>query len=280
MALNIQQAIDKYGGADEAYKNKLKGHIREAMGYSNFVTQLKGAVNAPIDVGNIDNLDPNAIARKRQSQQGMQDQKVQSLESNVNQIDSAADTLASGQVSREKKEADKYRYDTNFTYNPNDELDEKILAYAQNPYNEDGSVKSLQQFEQELRDQYQSTTSAEKVDNLTLTGDPSLPFEFTENPGKYSPEDIKNRIVERLPSDYIGKENIYSYRFQGFGEKEATEQVISSYGDMILAGRGAEVPRELYPVAYATLTDSEQSLVRTGNFKDDSGLGLESLLPE
>lgn len=276
MALNIQQAIDQYGGEDEAYKNKLKGHIREAMGYSNFVTQLKGAVNAPIDVGNIEDLDPAAIARRRQSEQGMQEQKVQSLESNVQKIDSAADVLASGQVSREKKEADKYRYDTNFTYNPVDELDQKILEYAQNPYNEDGSIKSLQQFESELREQYKPTPTTERVDNMTLTGEPQLPFEFGEEPGKYSYDDIKNRIVERLPGDYIGKENIYAYRFQGFDEKSATEQTILSYGDLILSGQGAKVPKELYPVAYATLTPSEQSRVRTGSFVESDG--VDSLL--
>ena len=74
MALNIQQAVDKFGGADEAYKNKLKGHIRNAMGYSNEMTRLKGAINAPVEMGDIEGLDPAALARRRSGKEAIQKQ--------------------------------------------------------------------------------------------------------------------------------------------------------------------------------------------------------------
>lgn len=268
MALNIQQAIEKFGGEDEAYKNKLKTHIREAMGYSNFISQLKGSVNAPMDVGNIDKLDPNAIARRRESKANIQNTETKSLEQATSQIDSAADALASSQVSREKQEKDKYRYDTSFIYNPTDELDQKILEYAQNPYNEDGSVKSLQQFESELRTQFGASTNAGQSDILA-----DYPVDAAQrNAGKYTNMDIKDRILERIPADYIGKEETYAYRFRGLGEKAATDQLILGYGDMILAGRGDKVPPELYPAAYASLTPVEQSKVRPGSVADFGGL--------
>lgn len=242
----LDDAIAKYGGADEAYKLKLKKGIRDTLGYQNYMSRLGDATANPAAIGDIKGLSPAGINARISSRFNNQNADINALQSNAGAVDAAAESIASKLASK-NKEADKYRYDSSFVFEPKDELDQKILDYSRNPRNEDGSIKSLQQFESELNSEYgQGMFSA---DGTTAT------------PGatpKYNIQDVKDRIVERLPNDYIGKESAYAYRFNGMNEKQAAEEQMIDYANLIASGRGKEVPAELYPMAYSLLSDSEK----------------------
>lgn len=228
----IDDAISKYAGADEAYKNKLKEGIRDSLGYSNYMSKLGKETSAPAAAPEMKgNILPSGVLAGQEAGYSMQNQRINTLQGVTGAIDTAADSIAS-KLAAKNKAKDKYRYDTSFVYQPSNPVEQKILEHAQNPYNEDGSLKSLQQLESELNS------------------------EFSQ---EHSPEDIKNMIVDKLPPDYMGKERLFKYRFQGMSEEQATDESIIDYGNMIVMGRGKEVPQEFYPAAYATLTPAEKA---------------------
>ena len=249
----ISDAINKYGGTDDVYKNKLKEEIRNTMGYSNYMSKLGKETSAPATAPPMKgNILPSGVLAGQQAGYSMQNKRINTLQGVAGAIDTAAGSIADKLAAKNKAD-DKYRYDSSFIYQPKDDLDQKILDYARNPRNEDGSVKSVQQFESELNAEYGKNMFAGSPNGMVQAGG--------EAP-KYNIEDVKNRLAERLPADYIGKENMYGYRFSGMSEKQATDEMYQDYGDMIVNGKGDQVPPELYPHAYALLTDLEKKKLR------------------
>jgi len=238
----IDDAIKKYGGEDEAYKNKLKEEIRNTMGYSNYMSKLGKETSSPAAAPEMKgNILPAGVLAGQEAGYSMQNARINTLQQVTGAIDTAAGSIASALASKSKAK-DKYRYDTSFVFQPSNEVEQAILDYSQNPYNEDGSTKSLQQFEAELNRNFGK-----------MEGDP---FEG------YSSEDIKGMIVDKLPADYIGKERQYQYRFAGMSEEQATDEMIIDYGNMIVMGKGKDVPQEFFPAAYATLSPAEKAAVQ------------------
>lgn len=244
MSSLIDQAIQKYGGSDEIYKNKLKEGIRDSLGYSNYISKLGKETSAPAPAPEMKgNILPAGVLAGQEAGYSMQNQRINTLQSVTGAIDTAAGSIASA-LAAKNKAADKNKYDTSFVYQPTNPVEQRILDHAQNPYNDDGSLKSLQQLESELNN------------------------EFGQQEG-YSPEDIQKMIVDKIPADYMGKERIFKYRFQGMSEEQATDEAIIDYGNMIVLGKGKEVPPELYPSAYATLTPAEKAEVQNLKKKKD-----------
>lgn len=251
----IEDMISRLGGADEAYKAKLKNHVRDMFGYSNYMSKLGQETAKPASIGDVSGLSPAGVNARIQTRFGMQDENIRTLERAAGGIDAAAESIASKLASK-NKEVDKYRYDTSFVFEPKDSLDEKILDYARNPYNEDGSVKSVEQFEREINAEFSQGVLGGETN-------PNQGFVNANAPKpEYSLDDVRNRIVERLPADFAGKESSYSYRFNGMTEEQAAEEQIIDYANLIAAGRGKEVPAELYPVAYRLLSDTEKAKLR------------------
>lgn len=248
----IDAAIAKYSGGDDAYANKLKTTIRDAMGYSNYISRIGKETSAPAEIGSVEGLSPAGVRNKIGSKFNQQKENVNTLSQIAGGIDTAADSIAS-KLAAKSREADKNRFDSSFVFDPRDELDQKILDYTRNPFNDDGSVKSLQQFEAELNQEFGSNINFDEESGTVATG---------RSGGGFNSSQIKERIVERLPNDYIGKERAYTYRFQGMTEKQAAEEQMIDYANMIVAGRGKEVPQELYPMAYSLLSDAEKSKLR------------------
>jgi hypothetical protein len=229
----IEDAINKYGGADEAYKLKLKEGIRDSLGYSNYMSKLGKETSAPAAAPEMKgNILPAGVLAGQEAGYSMQNSRINTLQGVTGAIDSAAESIAT-KLAAKNKAADKNRYDSSFIFEPTNPIESSILKYAQNPYNEDGSVKSLQQLEGELN------------------------TEFGQAEG-YSPEDIKGMLVDKLPADYIGKEGSYAYRFAGMSEKQAADEQLIDYGNLIMNGKADQVPKELYPLAYASLSDAEK----------------------
>lgn len=218
MALNVEEAIKKYAGGDDAYALKLKSGIRDAMGYSNYQAKLKGAIEAPINSGNVGNMDPATIARNRAAKAGINQDNVQQNASIVDTIDKTSGALADAQAARERAAAkakqDAMGLENGVTFTPKDKLDEMILQYQQNPKNADGSVKSLQQFEAETNAYFGKDMFGPNMKEGVMSAGPAPEFTM---------DDVNKRIAERVPKDFIGNEDKYSLMSQGYSEKQAKE---------------------------------------------------------
>ena len=217
----IQEAINKFGGADEVYKNKLKEHIKNAMGYSNYMSKMTREMGGTPDIGDLKGLSPQGVQARIGSKFGIQKQNLSNLDQITGSMDLAAGTLASEQAAREKASraagAQRYGINNGVMFNPESELEQKINDYMKNPYNPDGSTKSLQQFESEVNSYY---NSPEKMQTSTAYLDDS------GNPVPYAvqnPDNVKAAIQKRIPKDFIGNEGLYSAMAQGYSKKQATD---------------------------------------------------------
>jgi hypothetical protein len=211
----LDDAISKYGGSDEKYKNLLKQHIRDGMGYSNYMSRIGAEASGPASIGDVKGLSPAGIKSRIASRFGDQDQNINSLRGMAGAIDTAAGGIAANQIAEGKAAAAAKKnamgLENNVAFEPKSQLDQQILSYMQNPKNADGSVKSLQQFESELNDYYSDPKymqSGPKSDQ---------PYQV------HSAEEIKKTIQERLPQDFIGNEDKYHFMAQGYSQKQAEE---------------------------------------------------------
>lgn len=250
--MNLQEAISHYGGADEAYEQKLKKTISGAMGYSNYVNKANAAAGRPLSLNLKGNITPEGVQSLVRGAIGMRETETEGYGKILTEIDTEAGSLAS-KLAAKNKASMKNQYDTTFIFQPENSLEGDILRFVQErPKNDDGSYKTLEQFEAELNENYGTGGVAQNFE----TGE-----EITSTGAKrYSSEDIRNTIVDKLPPDYIGNEINYKYRFKGMGKEQANDEMLHEYGDRIIAGE--YVPPELYSLAYATLTDEEKSALQ------------------
>jgi len=153
------------------------------------------------------NITPGGVKSIVGGAMNMRDQETDSASKLAGAIDSTAGELASAQAAREKAAATKKEeamgLENGVAFSPSDELDRKILAYMQNPKNDDGSVKSLQQFESELNAEYGN--------------------KFSGTQRLYPTDYVSSRIAEKVPKDFIGQEDKYSLMAQGYSAKQAEE---------------------------------------------------------
>jgi len=147
----LEQAISKYSDGDSAYANKLKQHIRDGMGYSNYMSKLGKETAAPASIGDIKGLSPQGIRERMSSRFGMQNQNVNTLTNIAGAFDTAAGQIATDQISKARAAASARQnamgFENGVLFQPKDQLDTDLLKTLQNPYNTDGSVKSLQQIQ-------------------------------------------------------------------------------------------------------------------------------------
>lgn len=215
----IDQMISKYGGQDEAYKLKLKTGIRDAFGYSNYMSKLGKETKAPADIGNVEGLSPAGINARISSRFGTQNENISSLSTAAGAIDTAAGTLAAEQAAREKAAREKaiqqYGINNGVMFNPQSQLETKVADYMKNPYNPDGSVKTIDQFKQEAADYF---APRENVDMTSPTSNGGL--EMRDNP---TAQNIQEVIDKRIPKDFAGNEQTYAAMSQGFSRKQATD---------------------------------------------------------
>lgn len=222
---NLDAAIAKVGGEDEAYNQKLKTHFREALGYSNHIAKRDAERGKGLNLSNMKgNITPGGVKSLVGSAISNKNEMVGTYQEMANKTDIAAEGLAKAQAARERAAAraakNKIGLENNVAFAPENVLEQKILEYMQNPKNADGSVKSLQQFESELNDYYESNkvTSGKYYDEQGNTL-------YNHEHRVHSPEDVKAAIQKRIPSDYIGNEEKYFLMSQGYSENQAAENV-------------------------------------------------------
>src|SRR3990167_9055120 len=90
----IDQMIGRYGGADEAYKLKLRTNIRNMFGYSNYMSKFGQETASPASIGDVSGLSPAGVNARIQSRFGTQDQNINALQGAAGAIDTAAGSIA------------------------------------------------------------------------------------------------------------------------------------------------------------------------------------------
>jgi hypothetical protein len=214
----IEDAINRYGGGDEAYKQKLKEGIRDTMGYSNWMSKLGKETSAPAAMPPMKgNITPQGVLAGQETGYGIQRGNINSLERITGGIDTAAGSIASSKVEAGRSNQGKTGFENGIAFSPQSQLDNQILAYMQNPKNPDGSVKSLQQFESELQAYYSDPSNLQTSSkNVDANGNP-ISYQV------HDAEEIKKTIEARIPKDFIGQEDKYSLMAQGFSAKQAED---------------------------------------------------------
>lgn len=217
---NLEGAIAKYGGEDEAYKMKLKNSIRDSLGYSNYVSQRDKALKKPIDVSLMKgNITPAGVKQLVGGAMDTKNQEVDAYNTMAGKTDVAAGQIAADRIAKEKaaKAAAVARYGINngVMFQPTSQLETKMADYMKNPYNPDGSVKTIDQFKQEMSDYF---TPRENVDMTYQNAQGGS--EVRDNP---TAQNIQEVIDKRVPKDFVGNEQTYAAMAQGFSRKQATD---------------------------------------------------------
>jgi|GEM_PF-4497458 len=217
----LEQAISKYGGSDEAYKNKLKIGIRDSLGYSNYISRAGKQAAGPADIGDVKGLSPQGIMSRINSRFGMQKENIGTSLDIAGAMDTAAGGLAAEQVAREKAAASARKnamgLDNKVLFETKDQLDEQILNYMQNPKNADGTIKTKDQFAQELNAYYSNPTYMQSSEKYVDEQGKPIPYQV------HTAEEISKRLESRLPKDFSGNEDKYHLMAKGYSEKQATE---------------------------------------------------------
>lgn len=212
MASIIEDAVNKYSGGDDAYALKLKQGIRDSMGYSNYMARLgkESAVpaSAPVSVKG-KNITPQGIISGQEAGYGIQNRNIASLGRITGAMDTAAGSIASHQIAREKDAKDKM-------FEPKDWLDKQIRDFQLNrPKKEDGSEMTTAEFSDHLKGMLQGEGSDK--DMLFQQG--------------ISPQVIDNRLRERMPKDFEQKRAYY--QALAAGETKAVADDIQDRDDYI-----------------------------------------------
>lgn len=194
----IDQAISKYGGSDEAYKQKLKEHIRGAMGYSNEMDRLNQETSAPADIGNIKGLSPAGINARISSRFGQQDQRVAGIQSNANAIDTVAGSLADAQAAREKSASSKADA-AGLSFQPTNWVQTEAMDYIKNSMpGTDGKYESRDEMIKRLQG--------------AALGEGNIPS-----------EQVKAIVDNLVPKDFEDKRAYYQARYNGYSKAQAED---------------------------------------------------------
>jgi len=239
--LSIEDAIAKYSGGDDAYALKLKTGMRDAMGYSNYMSKLKQATSSVASIGDTNGLSPAGIKERIGSRFGAQDSSINTLSNITGAIDSTAGSLASAQVAREKAAsaaADKNQG----TFAPQDWLDKQILEFQINrPKNEDGTQMTPDQFKEQIFGKVMG-----EGDAADLVLQPGL-----------TPELINSRVDARTPKDYNERSAYYQARQSGATKAEAEN--LQSFDDYT-SGKMKPGQKTVYELLNPPIAKSAQEL--------------------
>lgn len=254
----IDDAIAKYSSGDEAYALKLKKGIRESMGYSNYMSRIGEEASAPAEAPvsmKGKNLTPQAIAAGQQAGFNIQNRNINSLERIAGAMDTAAGSLASEQVSREKKARENPTI-----FESKDWLDDEMKKFMlDRPKNDDGTEKTVDQFREEL---------------LGKSGDTYGAKWQSPDTDKFK-ADIDARINQRIPKD-IGEKRAY-YQALAAGETKAVADDIQDRDDYV-NNKMTSGQKVVYELLNPNVKDNLVDPNDVATIKDDQG-GVSPKLP-
>ena len=91
---SLENSISRYGGADEAYKLKLKNSIRETLGYSNYMSKRNAALGKPIDLSLMKgNITPAGVKSLVGGAMDIKNEQVGAYDTMAGKVDTAAGQL-------------------------------------------------------------------------------------------------------------------------------------------------------------------------------------------
>jgi len=216
----LDRAVARFGGADAAYKDKLKQEIRNSLGYSNYISQRDRALKKPLDLSLMKgNITPAGVKQLVGGAMDIKEQGVETYQTMIEKTNQAAEQIAADRIAKEKAAAGAARakmgLENGVAFMPNDELDTKILQYMQNPLNADGSTKTTEQFQSEMNEYFKAQDTV-SMTSPTLGGGLQMRAVLDANA-------IQQRISQRMPADYLQNQDKYMLMARGYSEKQAKE---------------------------------------------------------
>ena len=207
---SLDQAIAKYGGADEAYKLDLKKTIREAMGYSNYLSKINALRGKDLDIGDVEGMTPEGIKSMVSGAAGMQQQEMGSLERILGGVDTAAGQIAAAKAASDRAAAGRKKDNPFADVTPQNWVQSEVLAYAKNPYNQDGTLKTRAQLSEELKGQFIGEEGVNQIQGVTQ-------------------DTIDATINNLLPQDF--EQNASFYKYQAMGYTKAQAEDLKAYDE-------------------------------------------------
>lgn len=197
----VDEAIKKYGGDDENYKQSLKSGIREFLGYSNYLARMNKVGEQDVDLSTLrSNMTPQGVISAVGQSANMQENEMNHLSNLAKGVDTVGDSLATSQASREKKD----KADLKWITQPKDWVDSEIADWVRNFDNMKENNESMSQLEERLVQQW-------------IGEDSELSGDLTE-------AQIRQRIKDRVPTDLDEMENL-KYQAHGYSDTQARRLV-------------------------------------------------------
>lgn len=245
----IEDTIKKYSGGDDAYALKLKTGIRDAMGYSNYMSRLGQETAGAAPIGDIKGLSPAGVKERIGTRFGMQDENVRTLGAIAGGIDTAAGSIASDQISRARTAASAAGM-----FEPKDWLDKQIRNFiTERPTKEDGTPLSVDEFKTQLFGQVMGEGSESDV---------------LFQPG-LSEEVINQRITQRLPSDFEENSGMYKYKAMGYTKAQAENLV---QFDRYSNDEMSPEEKEAFALTQPTLANKAEIVKQSAGITKDLGV--------
>ena len=216
----INTAVAKYAGDDSAYADKLKKHVTNYVGYSNQVAKMP-QVDAPEAVTKMGGGVAQSFLRGNITPSGVNSLSGAGI-GLINQETSALKSLARGSKSKASSaEAQGDAYGQLSGFKAEDGLDNAIQRWMNNPRNEEGHYKSLEELQQEL-------------EGAVTGGD-----------AQWGEADVAARLAQRVPEEYREDLQETYYKSLGYSNTE-TDNLVKF--DRYSRGEMSEAESELYKV--------------------------------
>jgi len=260
----LEQSIAKYGGEDAAYKDKLKREIRESLGYSNYISQRNAALNKPLDLSLMKgNITPAGVKQLVGGAVGMKEQEISTYQEMVDKTNQAAAGIAADRIAKERAAGaaarSKMGLDNGVAFMPNDELDTKILQYMQSPLNVDGSMKTMEQFQNEMNEYFKAQ------ETVSMTS--PAPGGGLQMRAILDSNAIQQRISQRMPADYLQNQDKYMLMARGYSEKQAKENAgVLRYS----SGQMTEPEKLIFELQSPTMAKAFQENANLGSLIKDA----------
>lgn len=249
----LDEAVSRYGGADEAYKNKLKKEVRESLGYSNYVSQRNAASKKPLDLSLMKgNITPGGVKELVRGSMDIKNQEVDAYQTMAEKTNQAAESIAVQKLADSKRAA---KEKENLQFKPTNWAEAEIVNYMKNPYNQDGSIKTKDQLKEQLMGQLVGEGTGMGV----------------------TPQAIEQKINEWIPADFDSNPGEYSYRAMGYTKEQAKDLVnYNRYAN----GQMGENEKTAYAMANPTWANRADELAANKNLLPDIGTKIDEITGE
>ena len=222
----LNNAIAKYAGDDQQHADALKKHVSNFIGYTNQMAQMPGIDEPGIKKvmgGGVEqsflhgNITPGGVRQLVGSGIGLRNQEI----GYQKQLARGAKSKASSASAR----GEAYKQLAGFE--ATDPLDEAIKDYMNNPRNEDGTFKTLDQLKKELE------------------GVPIGEGDIAQ----WKIEDVEARLAQRVPEAM--KESFQEDYYKSLGYSNVEAENLVKY-DRYATGQMSESEAELYKMTDPT----------------------------